>query len=584
MNIHFFKTNDKFTRPMFFRLLWPALASSFGWALSDMADAIVVGQSLGSTGLAAISLILPIYMFNCMMAHGFGLGGSIRFSYYLSNGHHKKANTFFNGVLAVSLVCSIITCILATVLMNPILGILGTTPTNQALYEATKDYYQVLVLSTPLFYLSNILNYFLRNDSSQNRAGLGSVIGNVSDILLNILLVLFFGLGTRGAALSTAIGQVIAITIYLPAFFKKTSNVVIQFNFDFSVFGEVIQSLLQGLATSIHYLYQLIFFLLCNNLLMKLLGHNGVAIFDLIQNTSYLILYLYEGTCRAMQPILSVYCGEHNLLGKKYLTKLGFGIGIFIGTILILIIAIFPELFCSLFGIYQIDLQSLASRALRIYCIGAFFAGINILLCNYYQSCEMIRPVILLETMRGLVLLIPSVMYFANFGIYDFWYLFPATEAGSFCIFLILHHVLKFHMNQNDDVAVFQYTLSSKNQNIEELLKSVIQFCEKFDADIKQQYFVSLTVEELTLAILKNGIKDCDDGYIQYTLIAQNNHHFKLYLRDNARFFNPFELDMATIDEGEKYIDSVGILVLKNKTREFHYQRYQGFNTLVLVI
>ena len=52
MNIHFFKTNDKFTRPMFFRLLWPALASSFGWALSDMADAIVVGQSLGSTGLA----------------------------------------------------------------------------------------------------------------------------------------------------------------------------------------------------------------------------------------------------------------------------------------------------------------------------------------------------------------------------------------------------------------------------------------------------------------------------------------------------------------------------------------------------
>lgn len=43
-------------------------------------------------------------------------------------------------------------------------------------------------------------------------------------------------------------------------------------------------------------------------------------------------------------------------------------------------------------------------------------------------------------------------------------------------------------------------------------------------------------------------------------------------------------MDLATIDQDERYIDSVGILVLKNKAKEFHYQRYQGFNSLVLVI
>ena len=76
---------DKFTGPMYFKLWWPAMFSSVGWALSDMADAVVVGQKLGATGLAAISLILPVYMFNCMMAHGFGLGGSVRFSTLLSS-------------------------------------------------------------------------------------------------------------------------------------------------------------------------------------------------------------------------------------------------------------------------------------------------------------------------------------------------------------------------------------------------------------------------------------------------------------------------------------------------------------------
>ena len=42
-----------------------------------------------------------------------------------------------------------------------------------------------------------------------------------------------------------------------------------------------------------------------------------MAVFDVIQNTSYLILYLFEGTGRAMQPILSTYQGEHNRQGMR---------------------------------------------------------------------------------------------------------------------------------------------------------------------------------------------------------------------------------------------------------------------------
>ena len=77
---------DRFTGPMYRRLWAPAMVSSLGWALSDMADAVVVGQRLGTVGLAAIGLILPVYMVNCMMAHGLGLGGSGRYSRLASGG------------------------------------------------------------------------------------------------------------------------------------------------------------------------------------------------------------------------------------------------------------------------------------------------------------------------------------------------------------------------------------------------------------------------------------------------------------------------------------------------------------------
>ena len=49
------------------------------------------------------------------------------------------------------------------------------------------------------------------------------MVGNLSDIALNVLLVLVFDMGTRGAALSTALGQVITIAIYLPGFSARST-------------------------------------------------------------------------------------------------------------------------------------------------------------------------------------------------------------------------------------------------------------------------------------------------------------------------------------------------------------------------
>ena len=162
---------DRFTARMFRGLWVPAMLSSLGWALSDMADAVVVGQRLGAVGLAAIGLILPVYMINCMFAHGLGLGGSVRYSRLLSQGKTQEAADSFHGVLALALLFSVTTAVLGSVFIDPLLALLGTRSTDGALYAATRDYLQILVAATPLFYLSNVFNYYLRNDGSQRRAG-----------------------------------------------------------------------------------------------------------------------------------------------------------------------------------------------------------------------------------------------------------------------------------------------------------------------------------------------------------------------------------------------------------------------------
>ena len=574
---------DHFTGPMYRRLWGPAMLSSLGWALSDMADAVVVGQRLGMIGLAAIGLILPVYMINCMIVHGLGLGGAVRFARLLGQGEAEEAARSFRQVLVLALALSALTALLGSVFLPQLLGVLGTSPEDGALYAATRDYLQVLVLSTPLFYLSNLLNYYLRNDGSQRRAGTGSVAGNLCDIVLNIFLVLVLDMGTRGAALSTTLGQVIAIAIYLPGLFRKNGNLRPALP-GRGWLAPAASSMRAGMATSVQYLYQMMFFLLSNNLLMAMGGEVGVAAFDVLQNASYLILYLYEGTARAMQPILSTYQGEYNRTGRRTMVFLGFGSGMAVGGGLILLIELWPMGMCLLFGVSGGEEQALVCQALRIYGLAAFVAGINILICNYYQACERERASFVLETLRGAAVLIPMTLIFARLGLKGFWWLFPATELLSLGIFALSAAGGRYAVAQIDPERVFQRTIPSTAEDVGAVSQELGEFCERWSTQVRQQYFVTMAVEELGMAILQHGFYGRCDGYLQITVIAQEGC-FEVHLRDDAVTFDPFSLETGPAGNGENFdVDSMGIMVIKRQAKSFFYRRYQGFNTLIVRI
>ena len=56
-----------------------------------------------------------------------------------------------------------------------------------------------------------------------------------------------------------------------------------------------------------------------------------------------------------------------------------------------------------------------------------------------------------------------------------------------------------------------------------------------------------------------------------------------LHLRDNAKEFNPFDLDTDRISlENGTGLDAIGVKMIKSKAKEFFYRRYAGFNTLVV--
>ena len=576
-----FGADNRFVGSMFRRLFLPSVIFSTGWALSDAADAVVVGQRLGTVGLAGIAMVLPVYMINCTFAHGFGLGGSVRFSRLMAHGDFGLARDCFGQTIFSALVFSGATAVLGLCGMDVLLAALGASSASPEVLAATREYLAVLVASTPLFYLSNILNYYLYNDDNQRLAVTGAIIGNVSDIILNFVLVLGFGLGMRGAALSTTAGQVIAISIYLIGLRGREHHLQLRLPRRGWLKAGIGQ-LRAGLSSSVSYLYQMVFFIVCNNALVRIGGDLGVAVFDVIQNASYLLLYLYEGTSRAMQPLLATFYGENgrkDLAATRAQARL-YGCGI--GLALILVVEIAPSALCGVFGVPAGEARGLTELALRIYGIGAIFAGLNILDAGYFVACGVEKASLLIQSLRGAVLLLPLTLLGGLFGdIRTFWLVFPLAEIGAWTLFRLVARIRSsYEVRLLAEERIYQKTVSGSTEDVMAADREIEAFCERRGVDAKRAYAVTLAVEEICATIVKNGMKD---GYICITLLDDPDGDIILMLRYNDDYFNPFSLQTNRANaEGNFDMDAMGILMIRKQSKDFVYRRYQGLNSLVV--
>lgn len=573
---------DYFTVRMFIRQLIPIMISAVALAFGDMADAIVVGNRMGVTGLAAISISLPVFMVINIIMHGLGSGGSIRYAKLQAKGEKEKAAAGFQGVILTAVFFGIALAVLGNLFLAPILEMLGAAPDDKELFQASRTYIQIIISGTPLFFISYILNYYLRSDDQEKLAGFGFTAGNLTDISLNIILVLGMRMGVKGAAWATLAGLIVSVSIYLWGMYRnKSCLVMLPLRPSAEGLGECIRV---GLSTSSQYFFSMIFILTANRMLMRLGGSAPVAVFEMIQSTSFLLLYLYDGVAKAAQPLVSNYSGERNQEGCRKTLETGLIWGTVIGGLAAALVMAFPDAVCMLLGIRSGEALRLGRHALRIYAPSAVIAGISMILESYFQASSQEKSAFTIAFLRGAAVLIPLTVLFSFTGTEYFWFVFPLTELISLIAALLIRKCFLTQGINADEGRVYTKTIRSKDEDMQQLLKEAGDFCGKWESTIKQQFFINLAIEELCMAILTWGFGK-NEGYIQITLIAEQDGSFELHIRDDAVSFNPFSMDSGKAGSEEDFnADALGIMVIKEKARDFSYRRYQGFNTLVVRI
>ena len=303
-----------------------------------------------------------------------------------------------------------------------------------------------------------------------------------------------------------------------------------------------------------------------------------MAVFDMVQNVSYLITYVYEYTAKAMQPLVSTYSGECNRRGVQHILQKGLRYGSAVGIAITLFLFAFPMLTCRLFGLDGGGLKTVGSLAIRIYCLGGFVGGINTIFENYYQSRSDEKPAYVLSTLRSAAVKIPVAVLLIPFGMPVLWLFYPLNEYLSLGIFKLLEKRLR--KPEVPEERIYHCVIENKMEDFSSLLSETQAFCEKWGADEKQQYFVNMSVEEVCQVIMKYAFSEEEGSYIEITLIARENGEIELHLRDNAKTFDPFSQEK----DGEWNLDMMGVMVVKEKAKDFLYRRYQGFNTTIIKV
>ena len=103
---------------------------------------------------------------------------------------------------------------------------------------------------------------------------------------------------------------------------------------------------------------------------------------------------------------------------------------------------------------------------------------------------------------------------------------------------------------------------------------------------MKKAILIQLAVEELCVVTMEKAFSGQPDEYIQLTLAQEENGDHVLHIRNSAPYFNPLDLRMGRINrsEQEDLMDSVGVMMVKQKVKALHFRNYEGFNIMTVII
>lgn len=313
-----------------FILAAPLILSNLLHSFYNLADTYYMGK-LGSVELAAASFTSPITQMIIGAGTGFSIGGGIIISQIFGQKDKKKLLEISTQLLSINFFLSTIIMILSFLFCNNILILSGA---SDILLEKSSLYIKFIFATIPMTFI--ISSYTtIKNCKGRTIAPLYLIFYSVLlNIVLNSIFIYKFKLGLFGIGLATLIANLL-LSIYCLYDLIKTKEIGLNY---FKVKYINLKRIVKlGVPSSISAMTNSLSFIIVNIFVVKY-GNEVLAAYGIGNRINSIIYVLINGVGSAVAILVGQNIGAKKLKRAKKILKIGMGIGLILGIIMIILL------------------------------------------------------------------------------------------------------------------------------------------------------------------------------------------------------------------------------------------------------
>ena len=398
---------------LLFKLAVPTVVAQLINMLYNIVDRIYIGHmpNNGDLALTGVGVCMPIILIISAFAALIASGGAPKASILMGKGDNNSAEKIMGGCFTLQIIISAVLTAVLLIWNEDLLLMFGAS--NNTISYAT-DYMNIYAIGTVFVQLTLGMGAFITAQGYTKISMITVLIGAVTNIILDPILIYGLNLGVKGAALATIISQVFSCIWVLTFLCGKKSYLKLKIHNLHIDVKLVLPCIALGTATFIMQSSESIISVCFNSSLLKYGGDIAVGAMTILTSVMQFAMLPMQGIAQGAQPILSYNYGAKNIDRVKKTFKLLLISCLTYSFAIWGAIMLFPQMFASIFT-PDISLIEFTSSALRVYCAVMCIFGIQIACQMTFVSIVNAPCSIIVAIVRKFVLLLPLIYVMPHF-------------------------------------------------------------------------------------------------------------------------------------------------------------------------
>ena len=416
-------------------LAFPIMAGMGIHTLYTIVDMIFIGR-LGGDAIAAVAFNMPLFFLVLGLSFGVGSGVTASIARFIGAKDKVNADNTAEHAVALGLIISTILTTFGLIYGEGLLQRLGAT---ESVLPLSWDYLKVSLIGLPFMVFSTFFRSILSGEGDMKLPMAVAGLGTILNIILDPIFIFTLGYGVGGAAMASAISQLIVFLIFVYMLFVK-EHAYIRFRMrDFSPSIFIIKDIIRvGLPASMSMIIMAFGQLVFNRILVRF-STDAVAAYQVGGRMDMVIFLPIMAIASALTTLVGMFFGAKEIEKIKFIAKYGIIRSMMVTGVLSIILYIFAPLIVKIFTL-DVGIQSIAVTYLRFICLIYPLIAIGMTVGRILQGLGKGLPMLVITSIRILALSAPLALYFImvlNKSIEWVWYAMIISTIVSVAISLI---------------------------------------------------------------------------------------------------------------------------------------------------